>query len=411
MKLNIGCGHTYLKGHLNIDVDGDSLADAVMEAHNLCFDSDSVDEITAHQLIEHLGFFKGKYFLAECFRVLRSGGTLRLETPHLERTFETFLSGDRAAREDALTWLYGAETSHMQHRFCFPLELLLELAAETGFDLVRHESFLYQENRPSLRLILRKPAERERHQLMAELRKRLVMQQIPAFDDELSVAGQEELLRRLAGAFGASPDQILGLAVYSAEIVREYCVLMCGDEAWKYHAVADRLAESRFQEVLLVMLKARPEGAGKQVEAVRGVLEDGRAIVATLLRGGTVDMTDTDGLSVRVFSEPVLKALGDKLYGRGLKAFVQGEYGQALESFEKSSRIFRDNPFTWWNSARLHGLHSNAEAALLQYDQAQEALDGSSTEMKRAYGERLAAEMRGVLPREPVDVMRKEGSP
>ena len=412
MKLNIGCGHTYLKGHLNIDVDGDSLADAVMAAHDLCLDSASVDGITASQLIEHLGFFKGKYFLAECFRVLRPGGTLRLETPHLERSFEIFLAGDRTAREDALTWLYGVETTNMQHRFCFPLELLLELAAETGFDLQQQESFFYQENRPSLRLILRKPADREKHQFMAELRKRLVMQEIPAFDDELSMAGQEELLKRLADAFGSSPSDILGLAVCSAEIVREFLALKSevGADAGRCRAVAARLAESRFQEILLAMLKDRREGAGKQGNALRGVLRDGGAIVATLLQGDGVDLPATDSRTIRVFSEPVLKALADKLYARGLKEFMGGKYGRALESFGESSRIFRDNPFTWWNSARIHGLHRSAEDALFHYEQALAALDASPREVKHAHRETLMAEMTGASPREPVDAMRKEGS-
>ncbi|WP_306536754.1 methyltransferase domain-containing protein [Geobacter sp.] len=410
MKLNIGCGYTYLKGHLNVDASGDSLADAIMEAHDLCLDSASVDGITASQLMEHLGFFKGKYFLAECFRVLRPGGTIRLETPHLERSFEIFLSGDRAAREDAVTWLYGAETTNMQHRFCFPLELLLELAAETGFDLVQQESFSYQENRPSLRLILRKPADREKHQFMAELRKRLVMQEIPAFDDELAMAGQEELLRRLAGAFGSSPAEILGLAVYSAEIVREFLGLQGGADAGKCRAVAACLAEIRFQDLLLAMLKARPEGAGRQRDAFRETLREGRALIDALLRGDGVELTGADGQTVRVFSEPVLKALADKRYARGLKEFMRGEYEPALDSFGESVLIFRDNPFTWWNLARIHGLHRNADASRYHYETALAALDASAREVKHAHRETLTAEMAGVSPRDPVDVMGKEGS-
>uniref|UniRef100_A0A831XFK6 Methyltransferase domain-containing protein n=1 Tax=Geobacter metallireducens TaxID=28232 RepID=A0A831XFK6_GEOME len=412
MKLNIGCGHNYLKGYLNVDVSADSLADAVMEAHDLLVDSSSVDGITASQLLEHLGFFKGKYFLAECFRVLRPGGTLRLETPHLERTFEIFLAGDRRGREAALTWLYGAETPHMQHRFCFPLELLLELAHETGFDPLHHESFLYQENRPSLRLILQKPAGRERHQFMAELRKRLVMEEIPAFDDEITMAGQEELLRRIAGALGSSPPHILELSLHSAEIVREFYALRCelGAPVQEYLEAATRLAENHFQRMLLAMLKDQPEGGGRQSDACEGTLRQGRAIIRALLAGEDIQLPPIDGEPLRVFSEPVLKALADRLYARGIKEFMVGEYGQALESLGESCRIFRDNPFTWWNRARLHGLCRNAEAARHDYEMALAALAGSPAGMKRAYREMLLAEMGGVAPPEPVDVMGKEGS-
>ncbi|MBT1075617.1 class I SAM-dependent methyltransferase [Geobacter grbiciae] len=412
MKLNIGCGHTYLKGHLNIDVSGDSVADAIMEAHDLCLDTASVDEIVASQLMEHLGFFKGKYFLAECFRVLRPSGTLRLETPHLERSFEIFLAGDRTAREDALTWLYGAETAGMQHRFCFPLELLRELVAEAGFALMHHESFLYQDNRPSLRLILRKPADRKQHEFMAELRKRLVMQEIPAFEDELVMAGQEELLTRLADAFRRDAAETMGLTVYSAEIVREYFTLKGKSDAnaGKCRAVAARLAESRFQGALLAMLKARPEGAGRQGAAYRGTLRDGIAIISAVLAGKTVELPRGEGRPVTVFSEPLLKSLADKVFARGLKQFHLGEYREALDSFGESSRIFRDNPFVYWNSARIHGLHRNADAVRLNYEMALAALDASPSEVKRAHRQALMAEMNGIPPREPVAVMGKEGS-
>ncbi|ABB32881.1 hypothetical protein GeomeDRAFT_0417 [Geobacter metallireducens RCH3] len=412
MKLNIGCGHTYLKGHLNIDVSGDSVADAIMEAHDLCLDTASVDEIVASQLMEHLGFFKGKYFLAECFRVLRPSGTLRLETPHLERSFEIFLAGDRTAREDALTWLYGAETAGMQHRFCFPLELLRELVAEAGFALMHHESFLYQDNRPSLRLILRKPADRKQHEFMAELRKRLVMQEIPAFEDELVMAGQEELLKRLADALQRDAAETMGLAVYSAEIVREFFTLKGKSDAnaGKCRAVAARLAESRFQGALLAMLKARPEGAGRQGDAYREILRDGIAIISAVLAGKTVELPRDEGRPVTVFSEPLLKSLADKVFARGLKQFHLGEYREALDSFGESSRIFRDNPFVYWNSARIHGLHRNADAARLNYEMALAALDASPSEVKHAHRPALMAEMNGIPPWEPVSVIEKEGS-
>ncbi|MBI4802226.1 MAG: methyltransferase domain-containing protein [Elusimicrobia bacterium] len=87
MKLNIGCGYNYLRGYVNLDASRDSLADKFMEAHQLGFDDGSAEEIKASQLIEHLGFFRTKYFLAECYRVLKDGGVLTLETPHIEKTF------------------------------------------------------------------------------------------------------------------------------------------------------------------------------------------------------------------------------------------------------------------------------------------------------------------------------------
>ena len=132
MKLNIGCGYDYLAGHVNIDNGADSLADKKMDACLLDFGDASAGEIKASQLIEHLGFFKTKYFLAECRRALEPGGLLVLETPLIEKTFELFLRGGRTEKEAALGWIYGSESAGMGHLYCFPEELLKELAAEAG---------------------------------------------------------------------------------------------------------------------------------------------------------------------------------------------------------------------------------------------------------------------------------------
>ncbi len=72
-------------------MDSNSLADRIMEAHDLDVESCLAEEIVASQIIEHLGFFKGKYFLSECFRVLKPNGTLKIETPDIKRSFEIFL--------------------------------------------------------------------------------------------------------------------------------------------------------------------------------------------------------------------------------------------------------------------------------------------------------------------------------
>lgn len=413
MKLNIGCGYAYLQGYLNVDASGDSLADAIMEAHDLRLEAASVDEIVASQLIEHLGFFKGKYFLAECFRVLKPGGTLRLETPHLESTFDIFCAGDRIAREYALTWLYGAETTGMEHRFCFPVELLQELTAAAGFDLIHHTSFSYQKHRPSLRLLLRKPGNRPDCEFMAELRKRLVVQSIPIFDNEVDSAGQEALLGRLASAWSAAPVDALQLAVHSAAIVREFFSLKHeydgGAEVAKCHAVAAHLARIRFQEILLDRLKDRPEGAGRQAEAWQGVLREGHAIITALFSGEKLEFSAPAGGAVLAFTEPFLKSVAEKLFARGCKAFWRKEYAQALDRFGESARIFRDNPFTWWNMARLHALQHDAGPARAHYAAVQAVLDVVPHEANDVYRAVLTAEMHGIPPQRPVAVNAMEG--
>ena len=78
MKLNIGCGKIYKDGFINIDAYDSTVADRIMPATNLDFPSNSVDEIEANQLIEHLGLFETIHVLAEWFRVLKPSPSILL---------------------------------------------------------------------------------------------------------------------------------------------------------------------------------------------------------------------------------------------------------------------------------------------------------------------------------------------
>ena len=133
MKLNIGCGKVYKEGFVNIDAFDKSVADKIMDADNLDFLNDSVDEIYAGQLIEHLGIIKSIYTLSEWFRVLKPGGILTVETPFIEESFKRFLKGDRETKKVLINWIYGLDTEGMTHKFCFPEDLLEEVLNRAGF--------------------------------------------------------------------------------------------------------------------------------------------------------------------------------------------------------------------------------------------------------------------------------------
>jgi hypothetical protein len=398
MRLNIGCGYRHLKGYVNIDADMDSVADLVMEAHDLQPDSSTVDEIMATQLIEHLGFFKGKYFLSECFRVLRPGGLLTLETPDVERTFEVFLAGTREAREASLSWVHGSESRGMRHLFCFPADLLRELAVETGFRVQSEEFFPYQRHRPALRLILEKPSGEHRKEFFAELRKRMVVKKLPAFDDELTAACQEDVLLRLASTGQDDWRALLRLTVHSAEIVREYFGLEAGraPSAGRYEAVAAYLAEQRFQDLLVEMLKANQAGAGFQDSAYRQTLERGMAIAEELVQGKRRELPSANVTGTRVFLPSILKAGADRAFARGIREFNLGRYADALDLFHSSSALFRDNPFPYWNAARTYELLGNGELARQQYGMARTAMGLYPRETVKQHLEALADEMRNV---------------
>ncbi len=195
MKLNIGCGYKKLKGYINIDINSDVKPDFVMSAWNLDFPDNHFIEIYASQVIEHLGFFKTKYFLSEANRTLKKEKFLIIETPHIEKSFSNFLEAKTPEdRERVLNWIYGGETKWMNHLYCFPVELMESLFNEFGFEIYKKEFFDYEYLRPCVRYVVFKKEEKQKE---SYLRKNLVLQGIFDFEDEIYLSGFEKLIKKI----------------------------------------------------------------------------------------------------------------------------------------------------------------------------------------------------------------------
>lgn len=108
IKLNIGCGGRPLKGYINVDMDtleeiriryphqtfDEDLRVEQYDIFNLPFENNSVDEIRAEGLIEHLPFRDEPRFFAEVVRVLKSGGTLYVSTVDFEAAVRQWLDAE-----------------------------------------------------------------------------------------------------------------------------------------------------------------------------------------------------------------------------------------------------------------------------------------------------------------------------
>ncbi len=108
IKLNIGCGGRPLLGYINIDSDGletlkkrysnkDFPADIKIydfDIFNLPFPDDSVSEIRADSLIEHLSFIQEPKFFYEVKRVLRPGGIFQFSTTNFEEIVKLWLTAE-----------------------------------------------------------------------------------------------------------------------------------------------------------------------------------------------------------------------------------------------------------------------------------------------------------------------------
>jgi predicted SAM-dependent methyltransferase len=105
IRLNLGCGGRPLRGYINVDIDSldqirtrypnqefdNDLIVVQYEIFNLPYSSNTVDEIRAEGLIEHLSFIDEPRFFNEVVRVLKPGGTLYLSTVDFEKAVKQWL--------------------------------------------------------------------------------------------------------------------------------------------------------------------------------------------------------------------------------------------------------------------------------------------------------------------------------
>ena len=107
--------------------------------------SDSFDYIFSQQGIEHFTYNRGIQILRECFRVLKPGGIVRIETPNIVYFIDNYRANDKpvakAVHEFAkhfdsppthLTSL-NAIVRHWGHLYLYDVETLADLCRACGF--------------------------------------------------------------------------------------------------------------------------------------------------------------------------------------------------------------------------------------------------------------------------------------
>uniref|UniRef100_A0A6M3KQL9 Putative methyltransferase n=1 Tax=viral metagenome TaxID=1070528 RepID=A0A6M3KQL9_9ZZZZ len=92
-RLNIGCGEYLLEGFENCDENPAMPASIHYHAPPIPREDGSVDEIWACHVLEHMDYHEGGEFLAECYRVLVSGGGIGVVVPDTREIMRRYLSG------------------------------------------------------------------------------------------------------------------------------------------------------------------------------------------------------------------------------------------------------------------------------------------------------------------------------
>jgi predicted SAM-dependent methyltransferase len=160
LKLNIGCGLSGIPGWYNIDNSPTVLLSRLPMGQRLFrtpawprdvrrinvlrglpFLDESVLYIYSSHLLQGLTPAESRGLLQECFRVLRSGGVLRIVVPDLERVVKDYLADPDTAASHKLMRRLSPKSSPIRdllrkgrrYEQMFDARSLAELLAEAGF--------------------------------------------------------------------------------------------------------------------------------------------------------------------------------------------------------------------------------------------------------------------------------------
>jgi SAM-dependent methyltransferase len=91
VKLNLGCGQNRMEGYVNTDREPAAEPDVVMDLEEFPwpFEDDSVDEVVANHVLEHVGATADVFIgvMQELYRVCRGGALIRIAVPHPRHNF------------------------------------------------------------------------------------------------------------------------------------------------------------------------------------------------------------------------------------------------------------------------------------------------------------------------------------
>ncbi len=105
--VNIGCGSVFHPGWINLDSVPTGPAVRAYDARGpLPFADASVDVVYHAHMLEHLEADDARRFLAECHRILRPGGVLRVVVPDLEGIAQAYLRELADVRAGGAATLY-----------------------------------------------------------------------------------------------------------------------------------------------------------------------------------------------------------------------------------------------------------------------------------------------------------------
>jgi len=121
IKLNLGAGEFPMKGFVNIDAYPGKGIDKVCNIINLPYEDNSIEEIYAGHVIEHLFIDDARKALKEALRVLKPGSRIGIVIPDKNKTPLAYIKNRNHKKK------------HKNHNSFWNLKMLKEEAEKAGF--------------------------------------------------------------------------------------------------------------------------------------------------------------------------------------------------------------------------------------------------------------------------------------
>jgi predicted SAM-dependent methyltransferase len=165
-KIHLGCGTNILPGWINIDLTGPAEVVKWDLTRPLNMPDESVDFIFNEHFIEHITRNEALSLLADCKRMLKRGGILRISTPNLRKLISEYVSG-RTNEWSDVNWTPSTPCQLMNegmrswgHQFVYDIEEFEALLTIAGFAKIVHVPWR-QSQHPPLRNLECRPFHHE----------------------------------------------------------------------------------------------------------------------------------------------------------------------------------------------------------------------------------------------------------
>lgn len=140
LKLHLGCGDKFIPGFEHVDSTHFRHLDHCADVANLyMYENETADLIYACHVLEHFGRHQYMKVLSEWFRVLKTGGILRLAVPDFRVVASIYYE---SGLEDGLSGLVGLVSGGQRdstdyHKMIFDFDLLSSSLLKIGFSSAR----------------------------------------------------------------------------------------------------------------------------------------------------------------------------------------------------------------------------------------------------------------------------------